>query len=183
MAAKKTTKPAKAAKKAAKPRKKAAPKRPPGRPTDYSPKLAARICERMAQGESVRSICRDEDMPALSSVYVWLTKHPEFVEQYTRAKTDSAEAMAEEMLEIADRTDRDFTLDPETMTLRVDGEHIQRARLMVDTRKWLLSKLAPKKYGDKVDVNHGSQPDNPLSVLLEQVAGTGMKPKPNPARS
>lgn len=172
-------KPAPPAKKQPKKRvkKPAPPKRPPGRPTDYSPKLAARICERMATGMSVRSICLADDMPALSSVYLWLTKYPEFSEQYAKAKADSAERMAEEILEIADRTDRDFEFNPETGAITVNGEHIQRARLMVDTRKWLLSKLLPKKYGDKVDLNHGVQPEDPLGELLRQVAGTGLKPR------
>lgn len=164
-------------------RKQAAPRRPPGRPTDYSPKLAARICERLAQGQSVRTICQADDMPSPASIYLWLSKYPAFSEQYAKAKSDGCEALFEEMFEIADRSERDFDVHPETGALIVNGEHIQRARLMVDVRKWALSKLLPKKYGDKVDVNHGSQPDNPLSVLLEQVAGTGMKPKPNPARS
>ena len=83
--------------------------------------------------------------------------------------------MAEEILAIADDGINDTYVDDDGRP-RVDNDVIQRSRLRVDTRKWLMSKMAPKRFGDKVDVNHGAQPDNPLTVLLQQVQGTPMKP-------
>ena len=72
------------------------------RPTDYNEETASIICGRMADGESVRSICRDESMPALSTVFLWVTKHPKFSEQYKLAMASRADAMFEEMFDIAD---------------------------------------------------------------------------------
>lgn len=111
---------------------------PGGRPTDYTPELTARICERLAVGESLRSICRDDEMPSMASIFLWLSKHPEFSEQYARAREAQAESHADRIVEIAD----DDTIDP------------NHKRIMVDARKWVASKLKPKRYGDKAEVEH-----------------------------
>jgi len=74
--------------------------------------------------------------------------YPEFLQRYEQAKEESADALADEMLDIADDSERDYTEEG-----RVNTEHVQRARLRVDTRKWIASKLKPKKYGDKLDLN------------------------------
>lgn len=87
----------------------------------------------------MRTICMADEMPAMSTVFRWLAKHEEFQEQYARAKEESAEAMIEDMLAIADGGNWSDT---------------QRARLRVDTRKWIASKLKPKKYGDKLHTEH-----------------------------
>lgn len=121
------------------------------RPSDYTAEKAADICAKLVMGESLRSICSAEDMPAIATVYLWLGKHPEFMEQYTRAREDQADTLADEIIDIAD----DATQD----TIKVDGverpnsEWINRSRLRVDARKWVASKLKPKKYGDKTDHN------------------------------
>ena len=73
-----------------------------GRPTTYNEVTAALICGRMANGESLRSICRDPKMPALSSVFLWLSKYPEFSEQYELAMASRADAVFEEMFDIAE---------------------------------------------------------------------------------
>ena len=106
-----------------------------GRPSLYTPELAARICEELASGQSLRSICERNDMPASSTVFLWLSKLPEFSEQYARAREAQANVMAEEILSIADGS---------------SNEAIPKAKLQVDTRKWLMSKMAPKKYGEKI---------------------------------
>ncbi len=128
-----------------------------GRPTTFSKEIAETICARMAEGESLRSICRDHYMPHRSSVYQWLRKNAAFADLYTRARERLVEHWADEILEIAD----DGTTDYVTKVGRngteyesVDQEHIQRSRLRVDTRKWLMSKLAPRKYGDRVEHEH-----------------------------
>ena len=84
----------------------------------------------------MRTICKAESMPCVDSVISWLQKHSEFTAQYARAKELAMEKMAEEILEIADSADF-TTYNPK--------------RLQVDTRKWLMSKLAPKKYGEKIE--------------------------------
>ena len=123
---------------------------PGGRPTDYTPELTARICERLAVGESLRSICRDDAMPSMASIFLWLSKHPEFSEQYARAREAQAESHADRIVEIAD----DDTIDP------------NHKRIMVDARKWVASKLKPKRYGDKAEVEHKG--DVGLTVVVKR---------------
>lgn len=125
-----------------------------GRPSAFSAEIADAICERLIGGESLRTICGDDAMPAASSVFKWLRQHPDFAEQYARAREAQADALVEDIIEIADDGRSDFRVDGQGNE-RVDAEHIQRSRLRVDTRKWLMAKLAPKKYGDKIDLNHG----------------------------
>lgn len=125
------------------------------RPTDYTPELAAEICSRLSTGESMRTVCSADDMPNRSSVFLWLAKYPEFSDQYAKAKEEAAEAMAEEMLDIADNGSNDYMDDNhgDDKGYKVNGEAIQRSRLRVDVRKWYLSKIKPKKYGDKIQHN------------------------------
>lgn len=105
------------------------------------------ICERIASGESVRAICSDEQMPAMSTVFKWLADNDKFSEQYARAKEMQADAFFEVIGEIAHDGAKDWVMTKTGPVL--DSEHVQRSRLRVDTLKWQASKLAPKKYGDK----------------------------------
>lgn len=93
-------------------------------------------------------------MPDAATVFRWLRTKPEFCEQYTRAKDESADALVEDMLDIADEATNDWMEihDKDNVGYRLNGEAINRSRLRVDTRKWIASKLKPKKYGDKVAV-------------------------------
>jgi transposase-like protein len=134
-----------------------------GRTCEYTAEKADAICARLAQGESLRSVCRDEQMPDCATVFAWMRKFPEFLKQYARAKEESADAMAEEMLEIADDGRNDWMErhggtddegNPKANTYVLNGEHVQRSRVRIDTRKWLASKLKPKKYGDRVDLTN-----------------------------
>jgi hypothetical protein len=124
------------------------------RPSDYNEEIAAELCAQLAEGKSLRSVCAQENMPSTSSVFRWLAAQESFREQYARAKQESVEAMAEEIMDIAD----DGTNDYMTITKGkssyevVNGEAIQRSKLRVDTRKWLMSKIKPKKYGDRLEV-------------------------------
>lgn len=122
-----------------------------GRPSDYSEGKALEICRRLSEGESLRSICRDKDMPDKTTVLRWLSQHEEFRTQYAHAREMQTEHWAEEILDIADDGSNDTYKDKDGAP-RVDQEVIARSRLRVDTRKWLMSKLAPKKYGDKVEL-------------------------------
>lgn len=109
-------------------------KNPGGRPSKYSPELAKKICKRISAGESLRSVCRDIEMPCLATVFNWLFQEDKrnFLEQYERARACQAEHMFDELLEIAD-------LEEDT----------NKARLKIDTRKWYLSKVLPKKFGER----------------------------------
>jgi hypothetical protein len=144
------------------------------RSSEYTPEIADLICARLASGESLRSVCRDESMPCVATVFNWLRSQPQFLEQYARAKEESADALADEMLEIADDGTNDWmkrhTKDDEDAAWVVNGEHIQRSRVRIDTRKWLASKLKPKKYGEKIDHTHTGPNGGPVVTRVELVA-------------
>lgn len=151
-----------------------------GRPSDYSPEIADLICERIADGVSLREICRTENMPSKAAVFRWLAAHAEFRDQYARAREAQADALADELLDIADDGDNDWMErrgeDGQSLGWRENGEAIQRSRLRVDTRKWIASKLKPKKYGDKLAVG-GDEEGSPVKVvaevLLRGISATG----------
>lgn len=131
----------------------------PGRPAMYTQELAERICDLIAQGESLRHIEAIEGMPHKATIMRWCIKYPAFCEQYTRAKEQQAEALNEELLDIADDARNDWIEKENQKTgttfIALNEEAISRARLRIETRKWLMGKMKPKKYGERatMDVN------------------------------
>lgn len=125
-----------------------------GRPTIYSKDLADDICLRISAGESVRNIVKDPTMPASTTIFRWLfdDNNKGFREQYTLARNIQAELTFEELQEIADEADNVIQGDDKS-----DGARVQAKKLRVDTRKWAISKMLPKKYGDKLDVTSGGE--------------------------
>jgi hypothetical protein len=139
--------------------KQAAPKKNPvGRPTDYNPELIDEICDRIASGEPLVRICREDGMPRIVTVYRWLNKYPEFSNLYAKAKDAAADTLAEEIQDISDSMPMETT-DKEGNT-RFDPAYIQWMRLRVDARKWVAAKLKPKKYGERTTITGDA--DNPL---------------------
>lgn len=123
-----------------------------GRPTIYSDELVDCICDELMVGRSLRKICEDEAMPHISTVMRWIAERDDFCEQYTRARQVQAEYLLDELIDIADDSSKDYVIvDGQE---RLDQEHIQRAKLRIDTRKWNIEKLAPKKYGAKQQLEH-----------------------------
>ncbi len=122
------------------------------RTTTYSQSLADEMCVRIAEGESMRSICRDKKakMPGLSTVFRWLSENDKFKEQYDEACRMRADTLFDEMFEIADDKKGD----------------VNRDRLRLDTRKWALARMSPKKYGDKVQ--HADADGNKLEISIKQ---------------
>lgn len=120
------------------------------RPSDYTPEMAAHICSEMVEGRSLRAICLDDNMPSKTSVFRWLALHQEFRDQYAYAREAQADTLADEITYIADTPQIGFKTttkangDIET----VEGDMVERSRLQIDARKWVASKLKPKKYGD-----------------------------------
>lgn len=108
-----------------------------------------RILEGLADGRSLRSICREDGMPSVSTVMRWLGQDTDWQEQYTRARAAGDDAMAEDIQDIADSED----LDPNDRRVRIDA------------RKWLLGKRQPKKYGEKV--THAGDTENPLAFSVD----------------
>lgn len=145
------------------------------RPSEFSQEVADAICERLADGDSLRSICQLDDMPDKATVFRWLFKYPEFCDQYARAREEQAESLADEIVNIADDSTNDYIKkvgsDGSTSD-QLNSENIQRSRLRVEARKWVASKLKPKKYGDKVEqtlVGPGGGPiktDNRFEIVL-----------------
>lgn len=117
-----------------------------GRPTTYSEDRTAEICARLAQGEPLRSICADDAMPGMATVFAWLAKYPEFQEQYARAREEQADALADDIVRIADEPP-----PPDGETGKIDSAWVSWQRNRIDARKWTASKLKPKKYGDKLE--------------------------------
>jgi len=129
-------------------------KRSRGRPTRDNEEIAEIICARLAEGESLNRICKDDGMPAESTVRLWALdpEHP-FSAKYAKARELGYMKMADDLIDIADDGSNDWMIregkDGEPGWAS-NGEHIARSRLRVDTRKWLLSKMLPKVFGDKV---------------------------------
>lgn len=129
------------------------------------------IIERMVEGESLRSICRDEGMPSASTVFRWLDEDTDearaFREQYEQACRARAAALFDDIIEIADDGTNDYVErlrgDGEKETA-FDREHVQRSRLRVDARKWVASKLDPKKYGDDLKLRHADADGEKLPI-------------------
>jgi len=131
---------------------------PAGRPSEFREDIASHICSEIASGRSLRSICDDEGMPDKATIFRWLSKHEAFRDQYVRAQEDRAAALAEDILEIADEG---------------NAEDVQRAKLRVDARKWLMSKMAPKKYGDKQEIDHKSSDGSMRPTFQVEFIGPG----------
>ena len=131
-------------------------KNPVGAPTTFNSHMGAVICIRIAEGESLRQILRGEGMPAQSTVYDWLLRHPEFAEQYTRAREEQADTLADEIIAIADEQPEIIAVvDKKTGALiehKLDGAFLQWQKNRIEARKWTAMKLKPKKYGDRMAV-------------------------------
>lgn len=134
-----------------------------GRPSTYSQEVADAICQRLMDGESLRTICKSDDMPGKSTVFRWLAENEAFRDQYAHAREEQADLYAEQIVEIADE---EVTMvkrskhqpgasddgDCGEVEVVFDPTAVARNRLRVDARKWYASKLAPKKYGEKVQI-------------------------------
>jgi hypothetical protein len=176
--------PTKKAKKPAAPKPPAEPKpekKLHGRPTKRTPEIEEEIFERMSQGETLREICRSEHMPHYSVVYDWKHQDKDFSQRFATARDKGHEVISEECMEIADNARNDWMEkhggDGDVIGYQLNGEHVQRSKLRIETRLKLLAIWNSAKFGGKLDVNHGVQPDNPLAKLFEQVAGNAIRPK------
>lgn len=129
-----------------------------GRPTDFTPELGDRICEEIADGRSLRSICLSDDMPNKSTVFRWLSMRDEFRDQYARAREAQADSLFDDLLDIADDGSNDWMerFDDEGGNIgwKENGEALNRSKIRIDARKWMAGKLRPKVYGEKLDVAH-----------------------------
>lgn len=133
-----------------------------GRPTAYNKDVDDEICHRLANGESLASICRDEHIPDKSTVFRWLLSGNEiyqsFRDRYAQAREIQYQNMADEILDIADDGANDWLKrnDPDNEGYAFNGEAVGRSRLRVDTRKWFMSKVLPK-FSDKPQEKQDNQ--------------------------
>ncbi|MGM5020196.1 terminase small subunit protein [Tardiphaga sp. 367_B4_N1_1] len=137
-----------------------------GRPSDFSAEIAKEICSKLAEGRTLRDVCRDDGMPSESTVRTWALDDREgFSAQYTRAREIGYMSMADELMEVADDGSNDWMErndEDGQSTYVLNGEHVQRSRLRVDTRKWMLSKALPKVFGDKITQEHTGPNGDPI---------------------
>lgn len=132
----------------------------PGRQSTYTPEIADLICDQIADGLPLTEVLRQPGMPPYSTVTAWANSSapsavPEFVVKYARARAIQVEVLAEQILEIADDSTNDYVVRKTDAGeyATIDQENINRSRLRIDSRKWLLSKLRPDKYGDKLELS------------------------------
>ncbi len=133
-----------------------------GRPTKYSLKIAEYICAEMAAGRSLRSVCDDEGMPDHTTVLGWDRADVDgFATQYARAREAQAETHAGQILEILDTEPNKVvtTRTDGTVEEKADPAHVAWLKNRADGRKWIASKLKPKTFGDKLDVEHSGAID------------------------
>jgi hypothetical protein len=139
------------------------PKHAGGGPTKYTKALGNKICASLEIGKSLRKICTSDKMPTARTVHNWLRSRDEFFRQYTRAREIQADTIFDECLDIADENLND--------TIMIDGREqtnhdvIARAKLKIDTRKWMAGKLRPKSYGDKVLNEHSGPDGGPITTV------------------
>jgi hypothetical protein len=124
-------------------------KRPAGRPSAYNDPLADEICLRLSEGESLRKICRDEHLPSRQTVLAWMHEKPVFLSKVSRARDGQADWLHDEMADLEEEV-RNGSLDPHA------------GRVIIWSKQWRASKLAPKKYGDRQQLEH-SGPDGARS--------------------
>jgi hypothetical protein len=133
-----------------------APRKPTGRPSSYTFEVSEEICHQMAGGKGLRQICSQENMPDRHTVLRWLDANEGFRARYARAREALMDWYGEEILRIAFDDSGDLIIDGDRV---MSGHHVvQRARLKVDTVKWVMAKLHPGRYGDRVAVEADSGP-------------------------
>jgi len=129
-------------------------------------KIINTICKEIAEnGRALRTVLKDEGMPDANCFYRWIDADEKKREQYARATELRADKLVEDMITISDDQENDTYTDEDGNTF-TNHNVIQRSRLRVDTRKWIASKLKPKKYGDKQTTVHEGG-DKPIEISFE----------------
>ena len=131
-----------------------------GRPTKYRVSVARGICLRLMLGQSLNEICKIKGYPSKTTVFTWLQIKPDFLDQYRRAREVQQETHLDALLEIADDATNDWmernAKGDDEKAWQLNGEHVNRSKLRIDTRKWIMERLAPKVYGSKLGLDHTS---------------------------
>lgn len=133
-----------------------------GRKSTFTEKIAAEICERLAQGEPLAVICRDAHMPAVRTVGDWKLERKEFGADFARARLEGFDALAAQCLEISDNEEHDWQMTRKGAV--TDEVAIGRAKLQVETRLKLLAKWYPTKYGDRTHMELTGASGGPVQI-------------------
>lgn len=120
------------------------------------------IFAEIKKGKALRNILKEDNMPSSSAFFEWIDADEEKAKQYARATEIRAEAIFDDILSIADQNEKDTYINDFGIEV-VNNDVIQRSRLRIDARKWVLGKMNPKKYGDKTILS--GDKENPLEVL------------------
>lgn len=150
---------------------------PTSRPSKNTPEIRQEIADRLSKGEPLAQICRDEWMPAWRTVYQWMENDAAFNADIVGARARGYDVIAQDCLSIADDGKNDFMQamadggDEKAAAYVLNGEHIQRSKLRVETRLKLLAKWDPKRYGERqqVDVNDVTPP-RPIEEVRARIA-------------
>lgn len=145
-----------------------------GKRIKYTPELADKFCAAIAEGNSVLQVSKMKGMPKERTVYAWFELHEDFLQKYMRAREARADKMFEEMLEIADDGSNDWmekrdAEGEDTGLYTINGEHVQRSRLRLDTRKWMLARMSPRKYSERMILS--GDDENPIKTVTEVKLG------------
>lgn len=135
-----------------------------GQPTKYTQEIGDKICSDIALGKSLSKIT-SENAFCMTSIFNWLRTNEDFLKNYTRAKEEQAETFADQLVEMADSP-----IERDQIFGKIDAAAVNLRRLQIDTRKWVSSKLKPKKYGDSTTLRGDSEaPLNPsVNVILNK---------------
>lgn len=125
------------------------------------------ICKRIENGESLNKIVKEKGTPASETVYKWIDSDEEKAKKYARATEKRAESIFEEIIQISDTPIEGVVIetDDNGRTKEKKGDMLGHRRLQIDARKWMLSKMMPKKYGDRVELEHSGEVKTDLSKL------------------
>ena len=125
------------------------------------------VIDRIAKGESLLNICKDNKMPCRDTIFEWLSKDKSFSDKYDRAREIRADRIFDEILEIADDSSDDYVKGDEGEIV-LNREAIERAKLKIDARKWILAKMVPKKYSEKMELEHSGSVTLPGFTFREK---------------
>ena len=144
-----------------------------GRPSTYSAELAKEICDTISSSsKGTKALCKENShWPSQDTLFTWLKTNNEFSEQYAQAKRCQIELLVDEILEIADDSSKDCMVNEQGVPV-FSNTVVTRAKLQIDTRKWLACKLLPKVYGNKLESTHALSDANQkeMTLLLNNIA-------------
>ena len=126
-----------------------------GRPSTYTLERGAEICKRLSGGQSLTTICLDASQPSRQTVYKWIYQQTEFADSYTRAREMYADYVFDGLLDLCDNEE----LAP---------QDVQKAKLQIDTRKWVLARMSPKKYGDRAALELSGEGGGPITIVYDK---------------